>query len=116
MSYCRWTDESDVYCYEDCMGGFTTHVAGQRLKPGAELPDLWAAGQRDEDFWAAIDASYEPVGFACDGETFNDSDLESLLDRLLELRAMGYKVPEYAIESVREEMNDARCVECGEVV
>lgn len=26
MSYCRWSDDSDVYVYEDCRGGWTTHV------------------------------------------------------------------------------------------
>ena len=27
MSYCRWSrDGSDLYCYEDASGGWTTHV------------------------------------------------------------------------------------------
>lgn len=35
MSYCRWSSnfcECDVYVYEHCEGGWTTHVAGRRLK------------------------------------------------------------------------------------
>ncbi len=35
MSYCRWSSDNtncDLYCYEDCSGGFTTHVAGFRLR------------------------------------------------------------------------------------
>ena len=34
MSYCRFSSEdfsSDVYCYADCSGGFTTHVASNRI-------------------------------------------------------------------------------------
>ena len=26
MAYCRWSYDSDLYCYEDSNGGFTTHV------------------------------------------------------------------------------------------
>jgi hypothetical protein len=40
MSYCRWSSdhfECDVYVYEDCSGGWTTHVAGRRRKN--KLPD-----------------------------------------------------------------------------
>ena len=35
MSYCRWSSdfgECDVYVYADASGGWTTHVAGRRLK------------------------------------------------------------------------------------
>ncbi len=42
MSYCRWSSDNwmcDVYVYEDCAGGWTTHVAGRkRICP--PIPDL----------------------------------------------------------------------------
>jgi hypothetical protein len=46
MSYCRFSSDnfmSDVYVYEDCMGGWTTHVAGNRLilPPIPCLPISW---------------------------------------------------------------------------
>lgn len=34
MSYCRWSSNNfqcDVYVYADCNGGWTTHVAGNKL-------------------------------------------------------------------------------------
>ncbi len=40
MSYCRWSSdfaECDVYVYEDVSGGWTTHVAGRRLRQ--QVPD-----------------------------------------------------------------------------
>lgn len=43
MSYCRWSSMNfmcDVYVYEDCDGGWTTHVAGNRraIPPIPTLP------------------------------------------------------------------------------
>lgn len=42
MSYCRFSStnwKSDVYVYEDCGGGWTTHVAGRR-RAFAPVPDI----------------------------------------------------------------------------
>jgi hypothetical protein len=30
MAFCRWSNDCDVYCYEDSSGGFTTHVSGRK--------------------------------------------------------------------------------------
>lgn len=65
MSYCRWSEESDVYVYEDCQGGWITHVTN--------------------------------------GENFNDSIPGDCADTLEELRNQGHKVPQYAIDALREE-------------
>lgn len=56
MSYCRWGSDfgrCDVYVYEDVGGGWTTHVAGRRLKhePPAEL-----IAMRDSIDWQTKDA------------------------------------------------------------
>lgn len=45
MSYCRWSSDfgmCDVYVYEDTHGGWTTHVAGRRLKhePPQHIKDM----------------------------------------------------------------------------
>lgn len=48
MSYCRWSSDffqCDVYVYEDVAGGWTTHVAGRRLKH-APPPELRAMPNR----------------------------------------------------------------------
>lgn len=42
MSYCRWSSNNfwcDVYVYEDVAGGWTTHVAGNRLRFRA-IPEI----------------------------------------------------------------------------
>lgn len=44
------------------------------------------------------------IGLSFDGQTFNDPDLESFLGRLLELRAVGYSVPDFVFEAVREDI------------
>ncbi len=46
MSYCRWSSMNwncDVYVYESCNGGWTTHVAARRriFQPIPELPINW---------------------------------------------------------------------------
>ena len=51
-------------------------------------------------------APRQNIGLPHDGESFNDPDLQSFLDRLLALRKAGYYVPESAIEQVREEIRE----------
>lgn len=46
MSYCRFSSDnwrSDVYVYEHCGGGFTTHVAGRKriFPPIPDIPMRW---------------------------------------------------------------------------
>ena len=87
MSYCRWSsggDPSDVYCFGDGQGGWTTHVAMSRLS-GAE--------QR-------------PIGLPHDGKAFWDKTLQDLKARLLSLRQLGYHVPDHAIDRIDQELAD----------
>jgi hypothetical protein len=59
MSYCRWSSdfgECDVYVYEDVNGGWTTHVAGRRLKHRVpdeirNMPTRDKDGKFDGDLW-----------------------------------------------------------------
>ena len=84
MSYCRWSsgsDPSDVYCFGDGQGGWTTHVAMNRIS-GAE--------QR-------------PIGLAHDGKSFRDRTLQDVKARLLSLRRLGYHVPDHAIDLIDRE-------------
>jgi hypothetical protein len=43
------------------------------------------------------------IGLPFDGETFNDETALDCADRLEMLRDLGYKLPQYAIDSLREE-------------
>ena len=120
MSYCRWSSENwecDLYCYESDRG-FTTHVASNRLVgkvprvefPKAEASDAeWKAWERDyrqQREWLRT-AERKPIGLPYDGQTFDDPDRESFLRRLLELRAVGYRFPDWVLEDVRSELAES---------
>ena len=120
MSYCRWSSDNwrcDLYCYEDCAGGYITHVAGRHLKNPEILPQLPLKLTLDNlNEWHEIhnkqldlleNAEYEPIGLPYDNETFNDPDLQSFLERVISLKGMGYHVPNYVIEDIKEELATA---------
>ena len=44
-----------------------------------------------------------PIGLEHDGETFSDETACECADRLEYLRSLGYTVPQYAIDNLREE-------------
>lgn len=116
MSYCRWSSDNwkcDLYCYADVAGGYTTRVAGRRHK--GDIPKLPPLGSIGNEEWHLIytkqmeyldKTEMEDIGLEYDGEYFNDPDLESFLERLLHLREVGYNVPDYVIERVKEEMEE----------
>jgi hypothetical protein len=135
MSYCRWSSDNwhcDLYCYEDTDGGITTHVADNRIVgdiPKANLyetlldsekvvdqvmdrlterkiKDYMEAQQRQSKFLRTC--KHKKIGLPHDGETFNDPDYESFLERLLHLREVGYKFPDYVIKTVKEDIEDAK--------
>lgn len=120
MSYCRWSTDDyqcDVYCYEDVGGFFAIHVAGNRLTPPAETrpPDIGAWWERGAEGHAqfmdredAIEAwlatgERKPIGLPHDGEMFEEPDESACADRLEYLRGLGYNVPQFAIDALREE-------------
>ena len=120
MSYCRWSSNNfgcDLYCYADCYGGYTTHVASNRIE--GEVPDaplqLLVDG-KVEEFTTAFNKQMAflekckrvKIGGPCDGQSFNDRTLEDFLARLLHLREAGYRFPDYVIESVKEEMAEVK--------
>ncbi len=115
MSYCRFSSpRCDLYCYEDISGGYTTHVAGRRQLFEFLNDGYWCVGAPRWTFplWRLHHALVRKlplyrIGLSVDGQSFNDPDLPAFLDRLLWLRMLGYRVPRYVIEIVREEMNDA---------
>jgi hypothetical protein len=48
-----------------------------------------------------------PIGLPHDGESFLDGSPSDCADRLEGLRALGYTVPQYAIDELREEAASA---------
>ena len=135
MSYCRWSSNNfrcDLYCYES-EEGFMTHVASNRVV--GDIPEASLDFLRDpngsssevvmdrltnydakwkkyiEDYKAQMKfletAEREPIGLPYDGESYCDKTLEEFLQRLLHLRETGYIFPDYVLEAVREEMEEA---------
>ena len=47
------------------------------------------------------------IGLQCDGMTFNDSTPGDCADQLEYLRRLGYIVPQYAIDALRDEQKEA---------
>lgn len=113
MSYCRWSSDDfdcDVYVYEDTAGGWTTHVAGMRVsidRSGLPPEDADVVGSWIGRYQAVMDlvqfAGRQPIGLPHDGETFSDPTPGACADRLEELRALGYHVPQWAIDELRKE-------------
>lgn len=124
MSYCRWSSMDytcDLYVYEDAYNGYTTHVASRRRDWGPDGPPpspydmngfaLIEAGKTEE--WITLKDAYHtaldavemaPIGGPHDGESFRDDALEDLRDRLLDLRAKGYRFPDEVLATIDEEI------------
>jgi len=116
MSYCRWSSDNwrcDLYCYEDVSGGITTHVASNRVV--GEVPEALLSlllNGKSEEFLVAHrkqmafleTAKREIIGLPYDGESFNDPDYQSFLERLVYLREVGYNFPDHVIEEVKEDI------------
>lgn len=118
MSYCRWSCDdfrSDVYCYADVSGGYTTHVA-ENHRTGTLPPDPFFDFVQEKITSEEYTKRYkermdelsklpvEKIGLQHDGESFNDETLEQLKERLLHLRSVGYHVPEHALARIDEEI------------
>lgn len=139
MSYCRFSSMNnmcDVYVYADCYGGYTTHVASNRLLfspiPAPPLSLIISRGEWDiklrrltyknkidmilanittylwmalskPHLWSLQIIPHVKIGLEHDGEQFNDETANECADRLLQLRYLGYKVPQSAINALRNE-------------
>lgn len=117
MSYCRFSDndyQCDVYVYSDVGGGITTHVAGRRFVISEPLPESipfspnrfeeWYA--RHEKVMSLLDSEkMVKIGLQHDGKTFNHDTPTECANFLIELRDMGYNIPQYAIDALIDEVS-----------
>lgn len=116
MSYCRWSSDNfkcDVYAYGSD-AGFQIHVAGLRVL--GEIPPLGNILELStEEFLDTYKlhhafletAERKPIGLEYDGQSFTCGTLVEFFEKMQELRRLGYKIPEYVFESIREELVDA---------
>lgn len=114
MSYCRFSSDDfqcDVYVY-DSEEGIVTHVArARRVVDTSTLPalngnDVDAILRRHRELMRQFDDEsipIVPIGLSEDGKSFVDDTPGEAADRLETLRAMGYRVPQHAIDVLREE-------------
>lgn len=131
MSYCRWSDMNgycDVYVYEDVNGGYTCHVAGQRIPSGApyigydllmasalagsnsEKSPAWELYQKNKeirDEWAK-DNEPVPIEHELAGSSFNCPTPGEMADHLEKLAREGFIVPGHAVISLREEQRELK--------
>jgi hypothetical protein len=115
MSYCRWSSddfECDLYIYES-VDGFQVHVASNRhVIDRSGLPPVVEFGDPDwAEAWATRsmavqelveDAPLEKIDLPQAGESFSFETGDEAADKVEELIALGYHVPDGVVESLRE--------------
>ena len=117
MSFCRWSSDNfkcDVYAYEHVDGYFALHVASSKHVGDVPLlPDItkvsndeWSKAHKIREDWLDTH-EVESIGLSCDGDDYELDTIEDLLDKMLELRKIGYHVPDYTIENIREEIHES---------
>lgn len=121
MAFCRFSD-SDLYAYEDVAGGYTLHVAGARWEPGSAVAEHrrklveWCnlppetRGNTPPPMldWSAMGkppaGEATPINHPDAGKSWHGLTAQELLDTMLDLKAKGFNVPDYAIDGVRGEI------------
>ena len=108
MALCRWSSmnwKCDLYCYYDCYGGITIHVAARRrVEDIPELPNVLDVSSEEwceackKQLKALKEAKLVEIGLPADGKTFWCSDIKTFHDKLRELKEMGYRFPEDLFE------------------
>lgn len=123
MSYCRWSSENfacDVYAYEHVAGGWTIHLAGNRVvgeipavppMPGSDLStdemQAWARQYREASdirHKFLMEAQREDIELPHAGGTIDCGSLQEFRDKMLELRGIGYRFPDRVFETIDQEM------------
>lgn len=126
MSYCRWSSDDfqcDIYCYYSVGDFYQIFVAGNRIvgdipkllpypsKDGKIVDntqdkegwDAWFKRHQEQMNWLKT-CERKPIGLPYDGQSFEEPDAQTCLDRLLELQKVGYRFPDYVLEAIKEEI------------
>lgn len=113
MSYCRFSSDnwkSDIYCYESDMG-IVINVAGSKIDGIPEVPcfgvvsaEEWMEAYRiQHEYMDKHESARREIGLPYDGEYFLYGSYQQAYEKLVELKEVGYHVPEYAIEQMKED-------------
>ena len=112
MSLCRFSSDDfqcDVYVYES-MYGWEIHVAAVRLKFDQELPPDVPFDQEHTAEWMErhniVHAMVEraeriPYELPYAGESLTTSSEQECAEMLERLQALGYRVPQHAIDDLK---------------
>ncbi len=103
MSYARCGSDSDVYVYQTFGGAYYVHVAYTRdtsSPPQGESDDACRRALVD---W--LSAEYPPIGYSEDGKSSVFDTTEKCIDYLVELKDMGYRVPERCFERLKGDLS-----------
>jgi hypothetical protein len=117
MSYCRWSSDDfqcDIYCYAHCDGGFRIHVANRRYVFKEPLPaeisfsdNATAWAEREMKVQEMVhNASLEKIDLPCAGEDYHVATAREAAAHLERLRGLGFRVPQYAIDSLLQDASD----------
>lgn len=116
MSYCRWSTndfQCDLYIF-DVGYGISINIAGNRVKFSEPLPEkvafdienLGPYTDRDREVSRIVQNSErENINLPYAGEAFVLSP-EETINFLHELRELGYRFPDYVIETIQEEIDE----------
>lgn len=114
MSYCRFSSndyQCDVYVYES-EGGWEIHVAGNRFAFKEPLPEHIEWSQENAEVFfdrmrrvrSLVDeAERIEITLEHAGDSFTEGSAIECADRLEYLQRLGYVVPQYVIDELREE-------------
>ena len=106
MSYCRWVnDNCDLHCFEDVRGGYTTMIADYRRRLWSIFFD-WLTKEKFCLFPFPHWLTHKKIRLPYKGEEFNDNTLTEFYERIKWLIGLGYKVPDYVLETIKNEMNE----------
>ncbi len=116
MSYCRFSSDnfkSDVYCYESSGEFYQIHVATNRIIEDIPPLDLSLKSAKREESTrkhneALRNCTHKPIGLSFDGESFAYDTLEETCDKLIELKKMGYNVPNSAFMRIDYELTEGK--------
>ncbi|HEX7324318.1 MAG TPA: hypothetical protein VF292_03050 [Rhodanobacteraceae bacterium] len=119
MSYARFSSDDyqcDVYVYES-VDGWVTHTALRRYVLDGLLPPpvpfdeghLQAFIERQVKVSAIVEHAQQTlIELPNAGESFRDPTPLACAQRLERLKAIGFRVPQYAIDALRDEAREAQ--------
>lgn len=113
MSYCRFSSDyfdCDLYVYEDFTGSYCIHVAGSRyvfdrtpIVPTKTVHDFVKNHMYVME--ALKTAKSENIELPYAGESFYVSEFNDAIEKVKELKELGYIVPSYVIPDMEEELS-----------